>query len=121
MDIPNSDKVDALTKHAAEIDERIRVQFHDIRRELETQGLSDHDIDTALLNALCRLMAQTLTHIALLLSLKETPSDEEIDKMLPELMKNIASDVFESAQSILAKHSGRSVLHIVKNVEGGNP
>lgn len=121
MSLPDEAKIRAVTQHAAEIEQKLRGHFHAVREELETRGLSDHEIDTALLNALCRLMTQTLTHIALLLSLKEIPSEEKIDEVLPELMKKIADDVFEATQTILSKHSGRSIVHITKTMGGGNP
>jgi hypothetical protein len=109
-----ADKVEFINAYSGVIEGNMRSMIKRISDMLEEKGLSAHDADTVVLNALGRIMSQTITYISLLLKVDSEPSNE----MIETTMKEVAEDVFAAIQSILSKHSGKQIVHVKKDREG---
>lgn len=114
------EKIDILTKHAAHLEKGLRGYFKTMSDHLEGQGLTASMVDNIILNTLARYMAQTLTYITVLLKASESGKDPTSEEM-SETMEKISSEVFESVQTILSKHTGKSILHVSKRLEEEKP
>ena len=116
----DSDKVEILTKHAVQMEKDLRIYFKDVTERLVAQGLSESVVDNIILNAISRYMVQMITYITMVLKASESDKDPTSEEM-SETMEKISNDVFEAVQTILSKHSGKSILHVSKKMEEESP